>query len=471
MFTFTPIDRTSTNVKTKEMKKLIGILTLAILTCSAQAQQKRAIIDKVIATVGSELVLLSDVEDQYSLSRAQEGQLPPDARCNILNSLLASKLLLNQAQLDSIEVTDEEVEAQLDARIERILGFMNNDVNQFEDYYGQSINDVKEQFREDLRNQILVERMRNQILNSVKVTPSEVKDFFYSIPNDSLPYFNAEVEIGEIVYKPKVNEQEKQAAIDKLENIRRQIINGEATFEEMAMKFSDDGSARNGGDLGWAKRGKFVPEFEAAAYKLDKDEVSPVVETEFGFHLIQMLERRGNSIHLRHILIKPEITDADLDKARAHLDSVRTLIMEDSLDFSVAVKRFSNEDMQSFNNDGRMINPTTGNTFFEIGDLDPDIYFTIDTMNVGDISRPFEFTGRTGETLFRIVQLQSRTTPHRANLQQDYSKIQQAAIEAKKSDYINQWVQETVDATYIDIDPMYDGCPQLERWKVKDVRP
>lgn len=453
------------------MKKLIGILTLTLIAYSTLAQQKRAIIDKVIATVGSELVLLSEVEEQYSLSSAQEGNLPPEARCNILNSLLANKLLLNQSKLDSVEVTDEEVEAQLNARIERILGFMNNDVTQFEDYYGQSINDVKEQFREDLRNQVLVERMRGQILNSVKVTPSEVKEFFYSIPNDSLPYFNSEVEIGEIVYRPEVSEQEKEAATEKLETIRRQILDGEATFEEMAMRFSDDGSARNGGDLGWTQRGKFVSEFEAAAYKLDKEEISPVVETQFGFHLIQMLERRGNSIHVRHILIKPEITQADLDKARAHLDSIRSLIIEDSLNFSVAVKRFSNEDMQSFNNDGRMINPATGNTFFEIGDLDPDIYFTIDTMEVGEISRPFEFTDRTGETLFRIVQLQSRTTPHRANLQQDYSKIQQAAIEAKKSDFINQWVQEKVDATYIDIDPMYNSCPQLERWRVRDIRP
>ncbi len=453
------------------MKYLTGLLIFALLSFGAFAQEERVVIDKVIATVGGELVLLSEIEEQHALMKAQEGNLPPNARCNILDNLLANKLLLNQAKLDSVVVADEEVETQLNARIERILGFMNNDVQQFEDYYGQTVNDVKEQFREDLRNQLLIERMRGQIMNSVKVTPSEVKDFFHSIPTDSLPYFNSEVEIGEIVYEPTISDDQKQSAIERLEDIRQQIIDSVATFEAMAMKYSDDGSARGGGDLGWSKRGRFVPEFEAAAYKLDPMEISPVVESQFGFHLIQMLERRGNSIRVRHILIKPELTPADLERARNHLDSIRTLIMEDSLAFSLAVKRYSNEDQQSYNNDGRITNPATGNTFFEIGDLDPDIYFTIDTMQVGEVSAPFEFTDPTGNTFFRIVQLQSRTSPHRANLQQDYSKIQKATIESKKNEFINEWVQETVDATYIDVDSRYDGCPQLPKWTRREIRP
>ena len=444
---------------------------IALTAVQAGAQQPRSIVDKVIATVGGELILLSEVEEQHALLEAQEGQLPPDARCSILDNLLGSKLLVNQAKLDSVEVTDEEVEAQLDARIERILGFMNNDISQFEAYYGQTINEVKEQFREDLSNQILADRMRAEILNSVKVTPSEVKAFFYSIPADSLPYFNSEVEIGEIIHQPTVNAEEKRKSIEQLEEIRQMILDSLATFEEMAKKYSDDGSARGGGDLGWAKRGKFVPEFEAAAYKLEPGEISPIVESEFGFHLIQMLERRGNSIHLRHILIKPTFDQADLDKAKAHLDSVRQVILEGHMSFSAAVKRFSDENTQSYTNDGRMVNPATGNTFFEIGDLDPDVYFTIDTLEVNGISGPIEFSGPTGEPMFRIVQLQSRTAPHRANLEQDYSKIQQATIEAKKSEYINEWIQEKVDATYINIDQIFEGCPQLVKWNKKNVRP
>ena len=444
------------------------ILAMAIFGPGCLAQ--REVIDKVVATIGGELVLLSEVEEQHALMEAQSGVLPEGARCNIMAQLMASKLLINQAKLDSIEVSDEEVEAQLDARIERILGFMNNDVAQFEAYYGQTINEVKSQFREDLKNQILADRMRSQVMASVTVTPSEVKKFFSSIPADSLPYFNSEVEVGEIVYKPKVNPEERKKTIEKLESIRQRILDGE-DFADLASKYSDDGSARGGGDLGWAKRGKYVPEFEAAAFKLEQNEISPVVESEFGFHIIQMLERRGNSIHVRHILIKPELTDEDLEKAEAHLDSVRQLLMADSLTFSQAVKLYSDEDVQSYSNDGRLVNPATGNTFFEIGDLDPDIYFTIDSMEVGSFSKPFEFRDQVGDIYYRIVQLQSRTSPHKANLKQDYSKIQKAAIEAKKSDFISQWIRDKVDATYINIDPLFNDCPVLEKWKEKDIRP
>ncbi len=451
------------------MKRLFATSILLVFFFGLQAQTE--ILDKVIATIGGELLLLSEVEEQYALSEAQNGPAPEGFRCQILAQLMANKLLLNQAKLDSVEVSDVEVEAQLNARIDRILGFMNNDVSQFETYYGQSINEVKEQFREDLSNQITTDRMRGKIMESISVTPSEVKAFFNSIPRDSLPYFNSEVEIGEIVYKPKVNQTQRAISIEKLEDIRRQIVEDSVDFAMLAQRYSDDGSARMGGDLGWAKRGSYVPEFEAAAYNLENGEISDIVESEFGFHLIQLLNRRGNSINVRHILIKPEITDNDLELARNHLDSVRQLIQQDSFTFSIAVKLFSDEDMQSYNNDGRMVNPATGNTFFEIGDLDPDIYFTIDTMDVNDISAPFEFKGPTGETMYRIVQLQSRSAPHKANLQRDYAKIQEAAIQSKQNDYITDWVLEKINATYVEIDPMYDTCPNLDTWRKKTAKP
>ncbi|MEQ8704281.1 MAG: peptidylprolyl isomerase [Phaeodactylibacter sp.] len=452
------------------MKYWISALCFLCIGTSGWAQ--REVIDKVVATVGGELVLLSEVEEQRALMASQQSNLPDDIRCNIMDQIMANKLLLNQSKLDSIMVADEEVEVQLDARIERILGFMNNDVSQFEEYYGQSINEVKAQFREDLKSQLLVERMRGQIMASVTVTPSEVKEFFSSIPKDSLPYFNSEVEVGEIVYKPKINKGEREKAISLLEELRERIVEAGEDFAELAGKYSDDGSARSGGDLGWAKRGRYVPEFEAAAFRLEKDEISPVIESQFGFHIIQMLERRGNSIRVRHILIKPAITDADLELAKARLDSVRHLIMDDSISFSLAVKRFGNDEQQSYNNDGRMVNPATGNTFFEIGDLDPDIYFTVDTMDVNSVSAPFMFRDPTGERYFRIVQLQSRSKPHKADLKQDYSKIQLAAIEAKKNDFISEWVEDKVDATYIDLDPMFSGCPVLMKWTIdKNAKP
>jgi len=448
---------------------ICSLICLALASGALFAQPQ--VIDKVVATIGGELILLSDVEEQHALTEAQQGVVPENARCAILENIMVTKLLLNQAKLDSVEVSDDEVETQLNTRIDRILTLMNNDMTQFEAYYGQTISQVKEQFREDLRNQILVERMRSKVMTGITVTPSEVKKFFEQIPKDSLPYFNSEVEIGEIVHKPKVNAEQRQLSIQKLEDIRKRITEGGEAFDAMAQKYSDDGSARGGGDLGWAKRGKFVPEFEAAAYKLEKDEVSPVIESVFGFHIIQMLERRGNSIHVRHILIRPEITDADIELARTHLDSVRQLILADSVSFSVAVKRFSDKNTQSYNNDGRTVNPATGNTFFEVGDLDPDIYFAIDTMKVGGISAPFEFNDPSGEPYFRIVVLQSRTAPHRANLKQDYSKIQQAAIQSKQSEFINTWVAEKTGSTYIAVDALYNSCPSVARWRKESIKP
>lgn len=447
------------------MNRIFGILWLALGAILPSAYSQSEIIDKVVATVGGELVLLSEVLEQKSAMEAQQGKLPPDADCLILDNVLANKLLVNQAKLDSIPLLDEEVEAQLDARIEQILAYMNGDVTQFEAYYGQSITEVKNQFREDLRSQMLAERMRADIMTNITVTPSEVKSFFARIPKDSLPYFSAEVEIGEIVLKPKVNKEELKKAYDELAEIRRRIMEDGEDFAELASKYSDDfGSARIGGNLGWTKRGKFVPEFEAAAYKLDVDEISPVIRSDFGYHIIQLLGRRGSSINTRHILIKPAITDDDLDLTEQKLDSVRNLILSDTISFSLAVKRFGYEESQSYTNDGRMVNPATGNTFFEIGDLEPDVFFTIDTMSVESISQPFAFTGLDGETYYRIIQLQSRSDPHQANLEQDYSKIQAAAIDEKRSRYVSDWVTEKIKSTYIQIDPMFEGCPYIERW-------
>ncbi len=451
------------------MKNIFLVLGCLLLQLTAFSQD-RVIIDKVVGTIGNEPVLLSDVEEQYALMSAQQGVAPENARCDILENLLAQNLLLNQARLDSLEVLEEEVDAQLNARIDRILAYMNNDISQFESYYGQTINDVKESFRSDLKNQILIERMQGQVMAGVTITPSQVKSFFNRIPVDSLPYFNSEVEIGEIVVKPTVNSEQKQIAISTLEEVRQRILDGTGEFAELARQYSDDPvSARAGGDLGWQKRGTFVPEFEATAYKLEKGEISSIIESEFGFHLIQLIERRGNSTNTRHILIRPEITDNDLVIAEQKLDTIRTLIETDSLTFSEAVKIYSDESVQSYNNDGRMVNPKTGNTFFETSDLDPEIYFTIDNMNVSDVSKPFQFKLQSGDRAFRIVQLQSLTPPHTANLQQDYSKIQKAALEEQKGLFMNDWIINKLGSTYINIDPMFQSCPNIEKW-LEDIK-
>lgn len=447
------------------MNKLFVLLLPCLLATGLAAQERGAVIDEVIARVGGEYILLSDLEEQYALEQSQSNtSLPEGARCALLDATLVRKLLYNQSKLDSIEVNDGEVEQQLNARIDRILSYMGGDVNQFEDYYGQSITATKEQFREDLREQLAVDRMRGDIVREVKVTPAEVKNFFAEIPRDSLPYFNSEVEIGELVVKPEANDSTKEAVLTQLRDIRQQIVDSLVTFEEAARKFSADGSARGGGDLGWTKRGKFVAEFEAAAYNLDPGEISDVVETEFGYHLIRLDGRRGNSIRVSHILIQPEITDEDLDKSRRYLDSIAQLIRIDTFTFSYAVKRFGFDKVQSYNNDGRMSNPNSGNTFFEIGDLDPDIYFAIDELEIDSLSEVMEFRGPSGDPMLRVVQLQSRTSPHRASLGQDYAKIQDATKNAKQQEYLSDWIQKRVGATFIKIDERYANCPQIQIW-------
>lgn len=445
---------------------LAALALIAATNLSAQEPNNgAAVIDQVIAIVGGEYILLSDLEEQYALTASQNpGDMPEDARGILLNQLMVGKLLYHQSKLDSVEVGDDEVEQQLDARINRILDYMGGDEQQFEDYYGQTVLQTKEQFRRDLREQIAVERMQGRIIQSVRVTPSEVREFFSQIPYDSLPYFNSEVEVGEIVLAVEPNEESKQASQQLLENLREQIMNEEISFADAARTNSMDGTRAAGGDLGWARRGKYVPEFEAAAYNLEPGEISDVVETEFGYHLLLLQERRGSNIHVSHILIRPRITDEDIEKTRSELDSVRQLVVTDSVNFSRAVKRFGYDKVQSYNNDGRMVNGNTGAPFFETGELDPEIYFAIDSLEIGGLTRPMEFRGPGNDPFVRVVQLQSRTPPHRATLDRDYSKIQEATRQAKQNDYLEEWIDERMLTTYIWIDERYHQFEQLGPW-------
>jgi peptidyl-prolyl cis-trans isomerase SurA len=341
---------------------------------------------------------------------------------------------------------------------------MNNDRKLFQEVYGQTVSEMREQVREDIERRIRGDRMQAKIMENVNVTPAEVVEFYQAIPKDSLPYFNAEVEIAEIVIYPKVNPDERTKALEKITKILKQLREGE-DFGALAQKFSHDGSARNGGDLEWTVRGSFVPEFEAAAFQLEKGQISEVVETEFGFHIIQLLDRRGNTIHTRHILIRPEITPDDLAKAKSHLDSVRQLIINDSLTFAQAVHKFGDKRVQSFSNNGRMINPKTANTFFETGEVDSEIFFSIDTIEVGGVTAPIEYRSPLGDYYYKIVQLQSRSVPHQANLQQDYSRIQEAARESKRTVAFSEWIDKHIGKTYIAIEPSYQDCPNIDKWQ------
>ena len=450
------------------MKYYVLLMICLVSTFTATGQRK--VLDKVVAKVGNEYVLLSEIEERISLA-SEKGPLPEGARCTFLEELMIQNLLVHYARIDSLEVTDEQVEAQLDDRISNILEMMGEDVTRFESYYGMTIAQAKERFRIDLRKQMNAQMVQTNIVDGITVTPSEVIEYFESIPTDSLPYFNSEVEIGEIVYKPRVNEEEQNKALEKIKSIQQRLREGE-DFEELAKLYSDDrGSAALGGALGRNPRGTFVREFEAAAYRLEVGEISDIVETEFGYHLIKLNARYGSVIDANHILVKPEMSRADLDSAEVFLYRLRDSIYNGKISFQEAVREFSDENTQSYSNSGRVVNPKTGNTFFETADLEPDIFFAVDTIDVGDLTVPISFRMPTGDVIYRLVQLQSRTPPHKASMQQDYSKIQNAAKQSKQNEAFNSWMDKKIAETYILIDPNFAQCPNLVPWHAANVKP
>lgn len=423
------------------------------------------LVNKVIAKVGGELVLLSDLEEQVAYLKDEGQTIGEQEKCEILEGILAQKLLVNQAKLDSIVILDEQVKAEIDGRIEQILQMMNNDIGQFEAYYGKTVDEVRKEMTREMKNQMLAEQMRNQVMASASATPSEVIEFYKSMPKDSIPYYNSEVEIQELVIKPEVTPNVKLQTEEKLENIRKQILNDSSSFTQMARLYSDDpGSARNGGDLGMMKRGSLVPEYEAAAYNLRPGEISDVVESEYGYHIIKLLERRGNNIHTQHILLKPELEDDDFQRSENHLREIKHLVESDSLSFEQAVRLHGYSGVQSYNNSGRVINNQSGDNFFEVGDLEPDVYFALDTLEVGEITKPLEYRSRSGEKLYKIVKLVSRTDPHKASLKSDYAKIQQMTSQNKKSETLMNWMRNKRESTYIEVTEEFSDCQNLEDW-------
>lgn len=449
------------NINNSRMKNVM--LACAMFTITLLPAQERQLIDKVVAKVGSEFVLLSDVESQYGFTLEQSGGAEdPQVKCNILQAMIGQKLIVMQAKLDSVVVNPEELSANLDFRIEQVLRQMNGDEQFFQEYYGMTVDQMRDNLSDELEQQMLAERMQNQIISEVRITPKEVKEFYSSIPQDSLPYLNAEVELSEIVVKPQVSDVERAAALQKAIDLRKRIVEGGENFAEIAGIYSDDpGSARSGGDLGFAERGTFVPEFEAAAYSLEKDEISEPIETEFGFHVMQLVERRGNKINLRHILVKPNINDSDHEDAIALLDTVKVQIEKGTMTFEQAVKKYSDEKIPSYNNNGLLQNPNTGKTAFETSELPFNIYIAIEDLEVNGLTDPLEYQLPTGEKYHRLIRLNSQSSPHKMNLDEDYSKLQQFAKESKKSEYFSQWIDEKFQTTLVTVDRTYIQCPEL----------
>ncbi len=447
-------------------KKLTGLSKLSLVVAmlvwggAAVAQDsekpKGQVLDKIIAKVDDYITLKSslDLAVIEAGSRQQFGSVPD--RCEVLRSLIQSKLMLAKAEIDSITVSDEEVSNNLDRRIQMMVSQLGS-VEEIEAYYNKPLSQFKAELKKRMREQLIVGRMQESITADVSVTPAEVRAFFNRIPKDSLPPFSTEVTVGHIVKLPVVSPMQKTEVRNKLNEIRAKIVNGEATFAEMAREYSEDpGSAAAGGDLGFWRRGELAPEFEATALKLKPGDISAPVETEFGFHIIQLIERRGNTYNSRHILMKPASSEDDIKRAENYLDSLRTQIVDNKIDFAKAANEYSEDKMT--NSAGGFFTDPSGSTRISVEDIDPSLYFMIDSMQVGSISKPQPYRTEDGKTAVRIVYYKSKVPPHIANLRDDYQKIQTAALNEKKNKQIEKWFNEAVREVYINIDPEYDYC-------------
>lgn len=436
---------------------LIGMCFILMQEVSAQ---QNMVADKIIAKVDNNIILKSDLENAYlqyiSNSQARVGS---QLRCQILESLVINKLMVAKAEMDSVVVSDEEVTSNLNNRMNVFISRIGSE-ERIEEFYGKSIEQFKAELRDEVKEQLTVQKMQSTITKDIKVTPSEVKRFFNSIPADSLPYFSTEVSLAQIVKVPSVNKAQKEAVRQRLLNIREEIMNG-ADFEEMARRHSEEpGASTSGGNLGFQSRGNLVPPYEAAALRLKPGEISQPVETEFGFHLIQMIERRGNLYNTRHILLRPVSSALDIEEARDYLDSLRTQILNDSISFEKAAKEYSSDQETAIS--GGFFLDATGSPRVPVGELDPSLFFTIDTMKVGSITKPLTFRMEDGKEAVRILYYKSRIRPHEANLKDDYQKIAMADENEKKNRVLNEWFDRAKGDVFIQIDPDYNHCRIME---------
>lgn len=443
--------------------KLFNILitvSLLLITTTQYAQEK-IVLDEIAAVVGKSIILKSDIENQY-LQLSSQLKSGGDMKCKVLEELLYQKLLLTQAEVDSVTVTDNQIESELERRLRYFISQIGSK-EALEEYYGKSILEIKDEFRIMVKEQLLIQQVQSGISGGIKITPSEVKQYFNTIPDDSIPLINTEVEIAQLVKAPKVGESEKKMVKEKLEQLRQRVLKGEK-FSTLAILYSEDqGSAKSGGELGFVNRGDLVPEFEAVAFTIKEGETSEIIETEYGYHFMQLIERRGDQVNVRHILMSPKPSVYDLEKARNSLDSIANLIKDKKLTFEEAAVKFS-DDAESRNNGGLMINPQTGTTKFEMGQIDPTLFYVIDKLSVNQISSVVKMQTEKSKEAYRLVLLKSKTEPHKANLKDDYQLIQNKALEEKQKEIIDGWITKKVASVYIDIKSNYLNCSFTHNW-------
>jgi len=436
-------------------KILIPLLLISVF--AGQAQDINIVVDKIVGKVDNYIVLKSDLEKAY-LDILSQGESAD--KCRVLESLLVSKMLVAKAEIDSVVVSEDEVENNLNRRLQFFINQVGSE-EAIEEYYGKTLEQFKIELSESIKEQLTAQKMEGELTTDITVSPAEVRKFFRNIPTDSLPYFSTEVKVGQIVKIPEVSKSQKDIIRNRLLKIRDEITAG-GDFNKLAKNNSMDPSVvQNGGELGFQRRGVLAPEFEAMAFKLEQGEISEPFETDFGIHIMQLIERRGNTFNSRHILLIPQPLESDIQGGVDYLDSLKKVILLDSISFAKAAKEYSDDQLTSSN--GGFFQDSDGSSRVSVEQLDPVIFFTLDTMEIGSITKPIKYRLDDGTEAVRILFYETRMAPHQANLNDDYQKIYRAALIQKKGRIMENWFLKARDDVYIEVDEDYDNCNILNR--------
>lgn len=453
----------------KIMKQYVLMAVLLVGSVSAWAQPKKVVADKILAIVGDKIILSSEISNEIADMERRKEVVPENAQCAMLEQALAMKALVMQAEKDSLTVSDDELEGLLDNRVRSFIQQFGSK-EALEQVAGRTVYQLKEDFRQPIKDGKLAELMRNKIVGGIKIAPNEVKAFYDKIPKDSLAYYESEVEIGEIVIYPKASRDLEKYAIDELTEYKQQVEAGTRKFETLASLYTDDpGSKDKGGMYNLNRTEKtWDPTFLSAAFRLKEGQISPVIKSKFGYHIIQMVNRSGDDATIRHILKIPQVTDAEMTQSVSKLDSVRANLISNTMQFGEAVSRYSEDEAAKFT--GGMKQCANG-TYCTIDQLDKEMALMLATLKVGEYSKPVIFTDERQKKGVRVVYLKSRSNPHRENLKDDYNKVASRAIEEKKFEAIEKWFNSKISTYYIMIDDDARSCSQLSKWLATAEKP
>ncbi len=444
-------------------KVLFGFIAFCCLSNTYQAFGQDKMIDEIVAVVGSNIILKSDIEEMYMDYQAQGIALDGDVKCSILEDFLVDKLLLAEAELDTtIFVTDSQINQSLNERMEYYLENLGSE-EAVERYFKQSIPEIKSELEEMIHNSLLTNQMQSKISGDISVSPAEVRYFYRNIDDEEAPLISEQVEYAEISIYPAIELERINEIKARLREFKKRIEDGES-FSTLAVLYSEDGSSANGGEIGYMGRGQLVPPYATAAFNLKGDKISNVVESEYGYHIIQLIDKKNEKVNTRHILMKPKPSPEALEDASMRLDSLTTIIRKDLITFERAAFLYSG-DKDTRNGGGISINPNTLSSKWKMDELDPNVSKELDELKVNEISEPFITTDSKNQTVYKVVKLINRIDEHRANIQEDYQTISDLYLSKKQTEIFSDWILERLDKTYIHLDESYANCNfNFEGW-------